>query len=79
LISIKSSLDAWIVDSGASHHIDSKKQVYYSLDAFKGITILTGDNSPIEVTDKGMIELKNEIFENVLHALKISINLLSVY
>jgi hypothetical protein len=25
LISINSSLDAWIVDSGASHHMDAKK------------------------------------------------------
>jgi hypothetical protein len=79
LISIKSSPDAWIVDSGASHHIDSKKQVYYSLDAFKGLPILMGDNSLIEVTDKGRIELTNKSFENVLHVLKISINILSVY
>jgi hypothetical protein len=38
-----------------------------------------GDNSPIEVTDKGRIELTNKSFENVLHVPKISINLLSVY
>jgi hypothetical protein len=79
LISIKSYPDAWIVDSGTSHRIDSKKQVYYSLDAFKGIPILTGDNSPIEVTDKGRIEVTNGSFENVLHVPKISINLLSMY
>jgi hypothetical protein len=49
------------------------------LDAFKGLPILIGDNSPIKVTDKGRIELTNESFENVLHIPKISINLLSVY
>jgi hypothetical protein len=38
-----------------------------------------GDNSFFEVTDKGRIELTNEIFENVLHVPKISANLLSVY
>jgi hypothetical protein len=32
-IAINSSLDAWIVDSGASHHIASSKEVYYYLDA----------------------------------------------
>jgi hypothetical protein len=38
-----------------------------------------GDNSPMEVTDKGRIELTNESFENVLHIPKLSVNLLSVY
>jgi hypothetical protein len=32
LISINSSPDAWIADSGASHHIASTKEVYSSLD-----------------------------------------------
>jgi hypothetical protein len=38
-----------------------------------------GDNSPVEVTDKGRIELTNRSFENVLHIPKIFINLLSMY
>ena len=79
LITIKSFPDAWIVDLGASHHMATKKAVYYSLDAFKGPPILMGDNSPVEVTDKGRIELTNESFENVLHVPEIFVNLLSVY
>jgi hypothetical protein len=76
LISINSSHDTWIIDLGASHHMDAKKKVYSSLDARKGPPILMGDNSPIEVTDKGIIELTNESFENVLHVPKLSVNLL---
>jgi hypothetical protein len=38
-----------------------------------------GDNSLVEVIDKGRIELTNEIFENVLHVPKLSGNLLFVY
>jgi hypothetical protein len=38
-----------------------------------------GDNSSVEVTGKGRIELTNESFDNVLHVPKLSINLLSVY
>jgi hypothetical protein len=38
-----------------------------------------GDNSPVEVTRKGIIELINESFNNVLHVPKLSINLLSMY
>jgi hypothetical protein len=79
LIAINSSLDAWIVDSGASHHMDATKEVYSSLDACKGPPILMGDNSPVEVTDKGRIELTNKSFENVLHVPKLFVNLLSMY
>jgi hypothetical protein len=49
------------------------------LDACKGPPILMGDNSPVEVTDKEIIELTNGSFENVLQVPKLSINLLSVY
>jgi hypothetical protein len=38
-----------------------------------------GDNTYVEVTSKGRIELTNGSFENVLHVPKISVNLLSVY
>jgi hypothetical protein len=76
-ISINSSLDVWIVDSGASHHMDSTKVVYSSLDACKGPPILMGYNSLVEVTDKGRIELTNESFENVLHVPKLSVNIFS--
>jgi hypothetical protein len=79
LIAINSSLDAWIVDSGASHHMAASEEVYSSLDACKGPPIMMGDNSSVEVTDKGRIELTNESFENVLHVPKISVNLLFVY
>jgi hypothetical protein len=38
-----------------------------------------GDNSFVEVTDKGRIELTNGSFANVLHVPKISVNLVFVY
>jgi hypothetical protein len=59
--------------------MDASKEVYSSLDACKGPPILMGDKSSVEVIDKGRIELTNESFENVLHILKLSVNLLSVY
>jgi hypothetical protein len=57
----------------------ASEAVYSSLDACKGPPILMGDNSFVEVTDKGRIELTNGSFENVLHVPKLSVNLLSVY
>jgi hypothetical protein len=79
LIAIKSSPDVWIIDSGESHQMAATKEFYPSLDACKGPPILMGDNSPVEVTDKGRIELTNRSFENVLRVPKISVNLLSLY
>jgi hypothetical protein len=72
LIAINSSLDAWIVDSGASHHMAASKAVDSYLDACKGPPILMGDNSSIKVTGNGS-------FKNVLHDPKPSVNLLFVY
>jgi hypothetical protein len=79
LIAIKSSIDDWIIDSGESHHMESIKEVYSSLDSCKGPPILMGDNSLVEVTDKGRIELTNRSFENVIHVPKLSVNILSMY
>jgi hypothetical protein len=79
LISINSFVDASIIDSGASHHMDAKNALYSSLDACKGPPILMGDNSPVKVTSKGRIELTNISFENVLHVPKIFVNLLSMH
>ena len=59
--------------------MDASKAVYSSFDACKGPRILMVDNSSVEVTGKGRIELTNESFENVIHIPKLSINLLSVY
>eukprot|EP00253_Pinus_taeda_P022653 PITA_22653 len=55
------------------------KEVYSSLDACKGPPILMGDDSPIEVTGKGRVELLHGSFEDVLHVPKLLVNLLSVY
>jgi hypothetical protein len=79
LIAIISSLSAWIVDSGSSHHMDASKVVYSSLYSFKGPPILMGDKSSVKVPDKGRIELTNKSFKNVLHVPKIFVNLLSLY
>ena len=79
LISMNSSPNAWIIDSGASHHMDTKKEVYSSLYSCKVPPILMGHNSPVEVTNKGRIELTNGSFENVLHVLKLFVMCLSMF
>jgi hypothetical protein len=44
LISINSSPNAWTVDSVSSQHMDTRKAIYYLLDACKCPPILMGDN-----------------------------------
>jgi hypothetical protein len=59
--------------------MEATKEVYSSLDSCKGPPILMGEHTPVEVIDKGRIELTNKRFENVLHVPKLFINILFVY
>jgi hypothetical protein len=79
LVAINSSYDSWIIDSGASHHMATKMEVFTSLSSCSGPPILMGDDTLRTVAGEGRVELPNGIFENVLHVPNISINLLSVY
>jgi hypothetical protein len=79
MVAINSSYDSWIIYSGASHHMESKEEVFTSLSSFSRPPFLMGDDNPIEVAREGRVELPNGIFENVLHVPNISINILSAY
>jgi hypothetical protein len=79
LVAINSSFDSWIIDSGASHHMEAKEEVFSSLIPCSRPPILMGDDTPVAVAGEGRVELHNDIFENVLHVPKLSMNLLSVY
>ena len=79
LVEINSSSDSWIIDSGASHQMAAKEEIFTSLSSCSGPPILMGDDTPIEVAGEGRVELPNGSFDNVLHVPKISINLLLVY
>ena len=78
-IAINSSPYVWIADSSTSHHMAATKEALSSLDACKGPPIRMGDDSPVEITDKGKIELNHGSFEYVLHVPKLLVNILSVY
>jgi hypothetical protein len=59
--------------------MEATNEVYSSLGACKCPPILMEDNSPVEVTRKGRIELTNGSFQNVLHVPKLSFNILFEY
>jgi hypothetical protein len=79
LISMNSSPDAWMVYSGASHHMDASKVFNSFLDACKGPPIPKRDNYSFEVSGKGRIEITNRSFENVMYIPKLSVNLIFMY
>jgi hypothetical protein len=79
MVAINSSFDSWIIDSGPSHHMEAKEEVFTSLSSCSGPPILMGDDTPIAVAGEGRVELPNGSFENVLDAPNLSINHLSVY
>jgi hypothetical protein len=49
LVTINSSSDSWIIDSGASHHMETKEEVLSSLSPCSRPPILMGDDTPIAV------------------------------
>jgi hypothetical protein len=79
LVPIHSSHDPCIVDSGASHHMKTKKDILSLVIACIGPPILVEDDSPVKVTRKGRVELDHGSFENILHVPQLFVNLLSVY
>jgi hypothetical protein len=79
LVEINSSSDSWIINSGSSHHMEAKEEVFSSLSPCSRPHILMGDDTPVAVAGEGRVELHNGNFENVLYVPKISMNLFSIY
>jgi hypothetical protein len=57
----------------------AKEEVLSSLSPCSRPHILMGDDTLVAVGGEGRVELHNGSFENILHVLNISMNLLSVY
>jgi hypothetical protein len=57
----------------------TNEEVFSSLSPCSRPPILMGDDTPIAVAGEGRVELHNGSFENVVHTLKLSMNLLSFY
>jgi hypothetical protein len=52
LVAINSSSNSWIIDSGASHHMAAKEEVFTSLSSCSGPPILMGDDTPIAIEER---------------------------
>ena len=74
-----SSSPSFIIDSGASRHMVSTKEIFSSLEMSKGPPIVLGDNSLTDSMRKGRIDLNHGNFNNVLYVPRLASNLLSMY
>jgi hypothetical protein len=79
LLAISSSPNAWVLDSGATHHMASLDRLFSYLETCSRPPIFMGDDSPAEVCGRGRVDLDHGCFQDVLHVLKLSMNLLSIY
>lgn len=73
------SSQQWILDSGASYHIDSTNEQFSSLDPSKVPHIYIGDDTQVEVKGKGSVDMDDGTFENVIYVPNLSTSLLSIY
>ena len=70
---------SWILDLGASNHMDASKYEFSSIKESTRSPIYLGDATPAKVCGEGIVDLEGGCFKNVLHVPFLSTNLLSIY
>ena len=79
MVAGKSSSPSFIIDSGASRHMVSTREIFSSLDMSKCPPIVLVDNSLTNSMGKGRIYLDHGNFNNVLSVPGLASNLFPVY
>ena len=70
---------AFLIDSGASNHLVTSRESFFSLKTTYGLSIHMGDDTQIRAKGKGSIKLKHGVFKNVLYVPSLAAKFLSVY
>jgi hypothetical protein len=73
------SLDSWIFDSGASHHMTHSNELLPSTSDCSISQISIGDSTQLDVLGSGTVQLDEGCINDVLLVPDISANLLSIY
>jgi hypothetical protein len=74
-----SSSDEWLIDSGASYHMDKDKPIFSALNECNTKKICVGDDRSLSVVGSGIVQVDNGHFNDVLCVPSPLCNLLSVY
>jgi len=73
------SLDRWILDSGASHHMTHSHELLTSTSKCSISHIAVGDSTQMDVCGFGIVQLYKGCINDVLFVPNISTNILSIY
>ena len=79
MVVVSSRYSSFIIDSGASRHMESMHDSFSSIHPYSGPSIVMGDDSEIQAKWIGRIDLEYGYFNNVLFVPDHVVNLLSVY
>jgi hypothetical protein len=74
-----STFDEWLIDSGASYHMDKDRDIFSTLNECNTKKIFVGDDISLSVEGSGIVQVENRHFNDVLCVPSLSCNLLSVY
>ena len=50
--------DAWLIDLGASFHMNSNKDWFSEYEEFNGGKVYLGDDSPLNIVGQGKVRIK---------------------
>ena len=80
--SSEDSYNAWVIDSGCTHHICHNATIFKDLDKTYNSTVKVGNGGYVDVKERGTVAVKTnsdiKLISNVLFVPDISQNLLSV-
>ena len=79
LVAGTSNSSSFIIDSGASRNMVSRREFFSSMSSNAGPTVRMGDDSEIQTKGISMIDLEHGCFNDVLYVPYLEANLLSVY
>ena len=74
-----SSAHVFLIDFGASNHLDASRESFSSFQSFDGPSIQMGNNSKVKTKGKGSVKLEHGRFKDVLFVPSLASNPLSVY
>jgi hypothetical protein len=74
-----SSFDEWLIDSGASYHMDKYKDIFSALNECNTKKLFFGHDISLNVVGSGTIQVDKGHFNDVLCVTTLSCNLLSIY
>ena len=73
------STPSFLIDSGASNHMDASRESFSSFQSFDGPSIQMGNNSKFKTKGKGSVKLEHGRFKDVLFVPSLASNMLSIH